>query len=865
VPGETVESPIVNDSVSSEISATSDLEASIQQPSPIEPPPLTQTTISEVEPNNPTPIPPDSADNSVTFPSPPEAAPTPQPDAISSVSELAIASPIQRQTIPEPPQNDERQDVEAPQAQTSLSPETEASSLRQSIDEVTPLGESPIEQQQTQHPVIQSDTNSSSPPEREEQATQPEISESSAEPQANALTDSSTRSTAASASPLLTPNLPEIIDVPTSIEQSQEISVASPELTTSTEPETIQPRFQSAPPRAETATPPSLDLPTIDDEVEEQRSQALSALPLSDPTAPSNAVLPSAPTPDSPPSTLEPTTPFQSTSPATSIPTDETEAIVQPQLESASDSTSATSASIPESGSSPDNSEIEVSQSPQIETPAQQSSQVASPTPVEEVSIQPQPESPPELLTEVNRTSPTPEPATDNIESTAIAANPQRSDSSGLTKDPQQTISDSVSADSTQETPRANRETEISTNELQSEVGVQRQGSEEVAEAEELSQTSDEFVANNLKTTEPSSTLQKSPSVSEPISAEPPITGREVSEPAIAPNLASEPPTLHQPLVDSEPTLDSQTSPLDSDPLQPPSVRGDVRTRGENSDSIQVPHDIQSTASFGFPREVKGADSSDSPLFKGGEGGISQEPDLIQPFRQTDSATNLDELPKLPTVLQDLSILNPLGSTPLIQTASLADTASPAESVPAVARSRSDGANVVASRIDSFSPPPSVLQTASNSLDAETLETSIQRSQLSPVESPESAQTASEVAEVPTEWSSIAELLESSSFSVASSSTQASPPFPDLQPFQTTETAVRAQLESPTHPTQSDASSTIETDEEPSNVTEETRSDREPSPQQLEKLAREIYSLLRQRLKIEQERNGNSYSGRLPW
>jgi hypothetical protein len=44
--------------------------------------------------------------------------------------------------------------------------------------------------------------------------------------------------------------------------------------------------------------------------------------------------------------------------------------------------------------------------------------------------------------------------------------------------------------------------------------------------------------------------------------------------------------------------------------------------RGENF--LKVPREIKGVASSGFPRITKSAATSDSSLFKGGEGGISK-------------------------------------------------------------------------------------------------------------------------------------------------------------------------------------------------------------------------------------------------
>jgi hypothetical protein len=818
-------------------------------------------------------------------------------------------------------------------------------------DSATSLLSSDAQLQETPQPIapiIQTSLTSASPL---EQAAQPEVPESStAEPQAEALTDLPGQATTANVSPS-TPNPPETTGNPTFVEAVEDVPTTSPELITSTEQETIQPRFETASPQSEITASPLLDLPseavtevshqavefsspetvqraaesvqeptdsqpspTTGDEVEKVRSHSPLEHPLPSPAPSSDAVLPSTVNSDSLPSALELSTsaPTQNTSPPTSIPTGETETIVQPKLESASDSMSATPTSVPELGSLLDTSEVEARKSPQIETPTQESSPVESRTPVEEANVQPQLESSPVPLGEVDHVSSTLEPLTGEVENTAVTDAPQQFDSSSLTIEPQLGTPDSVFADSTQETLRASRESEIASNKLQPE-RVQRQGSEEVANSGELSQTMGKFVADNLKTDEPLPTIQRSPAVSEPVPTEAEISGQEVAEQAIAPNLASEPSTLNLPLVASEPTLDSQETTIfnneqatvtealtlqpllesttvqrqvtDAPTLDQPASSPQSIIQAKESDftglevTPEISRELSSQSSALGEATVQREEEAIAPITDSSsattpvspfttektptsvlhtqptDGLTATEPDLIQPFQQT-ASTNLNTLPTLPTVLQDLSVLDSLGSTPLIQTASLADMASPNEPVPVIARKQSNVFDNAESGVEQF-PTSSPAQISSSSLPSQSvLQTA-----------PTSSNTGA-VADVPTEWSSIAELLNGSSFSVPSPSAQASPPFPDLQPFGSTETVIQPQFESATRRSSADTIPTIQTDEEQSNVTEvtsETQAPADASPEQLEKLAREIYRLVRQRFKIEQERSGNSYSGRLPW
>jgi hypothetical protein len=912
--------PIANESASSKIAPTADLEASIQRSQLFlgEPPLLAQTAseqtiISDTEPSNPTPTLPGSttdspipslgfrstadttiqprlvssqseavASSSAQSPSveastgttapvtealqepsalgeapaisteSQEETQTSEPDVISSVNESAIAATIQQQAIPEQPQSDERKEVEAVPDQTSLSPEAESSTLRQPAEGVMPLSESSGYQQPSQPqiqniteledsatslqetpqstaPIIQRYPASISPV--SEQAAQPEAPESStAEPQAEALTDLPKQATAANVSPS-TLNPPETTGNPTSVEPVEDAPTTSPELTTSTKQETIQPRFESASPQSETATSPLLELPsevataesyqavevsspetvqrtaesvqenpaisqpspTTGDEVEKVRSHSPLEHPLPSPAQSSNAVLPITPNPDYSPSALDlPTSAqTQNTSPPTSIPTAETQAIVQPKL----DSTSATPASATELGSLLGTSEVEVRKSPQIEAPAPASLQIDDPTYLEEVNVQPQLESTPAPLGEVDRASSTLEPPISDPESAAVTAKPQQSDSSSLTIEP--TLD--------------NQETTISNNEQAT-----------VTEA---------------------------------------LTIQPLLESTTVQHQVTDAPTLDQPASSPQSIIQAkesdftnlQTAPeISREASSQLSAPGEATVQREEAIAPTTDSSSATTPIFPFTTE----ETPTSVLHKQPTDGLTAtEPDLIQPFQQT-AATNLNELPTLPTVLQDLSVLNPLSSTPLIQTASLAAPSSAAEPVPVIAKKHRNvfnNAESGAEQVPTSSPP----QISSSSLPSQSI------LQTAPTSSNREA-----VADVPTEWSSIAELLNGSSFSVPSPSAQASHPFPDLQPFRPTETAIQPQFESATHRISADTIPAIQTDEERSNVTEVTskiEAAADASPEQLEKLAREIYSLVRQRFKIEQERSGNSYSGRLPW
>jgi len=637
---------------------------------------------------------------------------------------------------------------------------------------------------------------------------------------------------------------------------SEAVTEVSHQVIELSSPETVQRAAESV------QEPTNSQLPTSGDEVEKVRSHSPLEHPLLSPAQPRDTVLPRTSNLDSPPSELERATsaPTQSTSPPASLPTPETEAIVQPKLDSTSatpasatelgsfpdtseavlpttlnpdspasglelatsaatqntpppvslptadtealvqrqlDSTSASSASATELSLLLDTSEVQVRKSPEINAPMQESLPVESPTHLEEASVQPQLEATPAPLTEVAHVSSIQEPLTGEVENTAITAEPQQSDSSGLTIEPQLTVSDLVSAESNEQPTTTEA---LTLQPLLESTTVQRQ----VTDAPALDQ-----------------------SVSSPQSI---IQAKEAD------------------------FTDLQTAP---EIIQEPSSQSSAPEEGtvqREEEAIAPITDSSSATSPVSPFTTE--ETPTSVLHKQPIDGLtSTEPNLIQPFQQT-AATHLNALPTLPTVLQDLSVLNPLGSTHLIQAASLADMASPNEPVPVIARKQSNVFDNAESGVEQF-PTSSPVQISSSSLPSQ-----------SALQTAPTASNTGAVADVPTEWSSIAELLNGSSFSVPSPSAQASPPFPDLQPFGSTETVIQPQFESATRRSSADTIPTIQTDEEQSNVTEvtsETQAPADASPEQLEKLAREIYSLVRQRFKIEQERSGNSYSGRLPW
>ncbi|HEY9726985.1 MAG TPA: hypothetical protein V6D50_11105, partial [Chroococcales cyanobacterium] len=185
---------------------------------------------------------------------------------------------------------------------------------------------------------------------------------------------------------------------PTGVELIEDIAIASSEPSISLHPEQVQARFEPRVSQPEAAASPLLDLPTENGELSSletpepvtesvrenptasptslftppevtvQRSHSPSELPLPALEQTTNAE-PSTPTPDYPQPIQEPIppAPTQNTSPQTPTPTVQTEAILQPQLDSSSlSTTSATSSSAFDPGSLLSKLEAEVT-SPQNE------------------------------------------------------------------------------------------------------------------------------------------------------------------------------------------------------------------------------------------------------------------------------------------------------------------------------------------------------------------------------------------------------------------------------------------------------------------------------------------------------------------
>ncbi|HEY9603788.1 MAG TPA: hypothetical protein V6C85_19390 [Allocoleopsis sp.] len=369
---------------------------------------------------------------------------------------------------------------------------------------------------------------------------------------------------------------------------------------------------------------------------------------------------------------------------------------------------------------------------------------------------------------------------------------------------------------------------------------------------------SEQVVADNIEVAEPAPILQQSSSVSAPTPVQPEASVQELTQNAIATDSTSLPSTSAQPLENQAltPSTEEEATPTpeattiqaqrESEVLQE-ATPTEVTTDETEAEALsqQTGESIPATDSRPNSLAISPTtqeSSSGEPSKLATDSLTSTEPDLIQPFHQP-GTTHAGAQPELPTVLQNLTVLNPLGSTPLMQAAAIEDTTPPSEPPPVRAERRELPSSVVSS---SSISAQSVSQTASTSSNRETV---------------------ASVPSVPDEWSSIAELLNRSSSPASHSSSSVSSPFPDLQPFGATETVIQAQFE-PVMRQLSANPAPPSHDEERSQVTE-VKADTEDitahSPEQLEKLAREIYGLVRQRLQIEQERSGNSYLGRLPW
>jgi hypothetical protein len=228
----------------------------------------------------------------------------------------------------------------------------------------------------------------------------------------------------------------------------------------------------------------------------------------------------------------------------------------------------------------------------------------------------------------------------------------------------------------------------------------------------------------------------------------------------------------------------------------------------------------------------------------------------------TDKHTQLNEqpLPTLPRVLQDLSILNPLGQTHSLPTSS--SQAGVAAIAPLPKSSPSQAPTIQTAPTQTSVPSGLSLQELMQMSDRSSSRFTQSHTSVSP------------------QTSSTTDSSKQTTDVIASASTQTSDPssnpFPDLRPFATPEAPI--QLKSlPKSSTASDADSQMRIQTVPeSNSGQAIASAMQEhpdlaasthgqnhSPEQVEQLARVIYQLLRQRLLLERERLGRSAPGRL--
>jgi hypothetical protein len=270
------------------------------------------------------------------------------------------------------------------------------------------------------------------------------------------------------------------------------------------------------------------------------------------------------------------------------------------------------------------------------------------------------------------------------------------------------------------------------------------------------------------------------------------------------------------------------------------------------------------------------------------EGITSTESAPVQAFSETEA------LPELPAILENLALVQPLGaSKPLAQHSDFPLGTKSGEGFggqptsiqrkPEAASGHSSQDNLSMSSLQTVQVPPVTLDNEPFSLQRFAANsnrggTSKSNQETRPLDS--SVPTR----ERPSSWSSIAELLGENSTAPTSTSSREPPiqkksvssreenpldlrepsrsgaipeyssPFDSTSAFSSKDTAV----DSKSAPSKEQDSVSEEAS------SKEEASQKENSSNDLENLAREIYSLIRQRLVIERERQGR-YSSRLPW
>ncbi|MBD2005286.1 MULTISPECIES: hypothetical protein [Cyanophyceae] len=270
---------------------------------------------------------------------------------------------------------------------------------------------------------------------------------------------------------------------------------------------------------------------------------------------------------------------------------------------------------------------------------------------------------------------------------------------------------------------------------------------------------------------------------------------------------------------------------------------------------------------------------------------------IIQPLGETEPRQQIEEIPQLPTVLTNLSILSPLTQSNLLVSKFPEQTTlnveesllSPSKLPSRIQKMPEEGDK--GQEFGDSEVKPTIQRSLSPSLEEEKL-----RSQQAG-DLPESNQSSIPLAKdsaiaktMPTSWSSIADLIGettpdsgnsmivqplleergwqepiiSSSDSRNSYSTADSPHTDRtngvIQAYSNTSGRTSASgMEALRQLMESSGGSKVEAHQSDEDFSEDEGVDN------LEILAREIYSFIKQRLEIERERRGNNYSGRLPW
>jgi hypothetical protein len=271
---------------------------------------------------------------------------------------------------------------------------------------------------------------------------------------------------------------------------------------------------------------------------------------------------------------------------------------------------------------------------------------------------------------------------------------------------------------------------------------------------------------------------------------------------------------------------------------------------------------------------------------------------IIQPLGETEPRQQIEEIPQLPTVLTNLSILSPLTQSNLLvskfpeqTTLNVEESLLSPSKLPSRIQKMPEEGDKGQGFGDSEVKLPSIQRSVSSSFEEEKLP-SQQAGDLSESNqsSIPSAKDSAIAKTIPTSWSSIADLIGettsdssnsmivqplleergwqepiiSSSDSRNSYSTVDSPHTDRangvIQAYSNTSGRTSASgMEALRQLMESSGGSKVEAHQSDEDFSEDEGVDN------LEILAREIYSFIKQRLEIERERRGNNYSGRLPW